>query len=45
MDEPAFLAAVNTGYGAVRPETDLVCLGRDSGQLRQCRDEDNRSRR
>jgi nicotinate-nucleotide--dimethylbenzimidazole phosphoribosyltransferase len=27
MDEQAFVAAVNTGYGAVRPEADLVCLG------------------
>jgi nicotinate-nucleotide--dimethylbenzimidazole phosphoribosyltransferase len=27
MDEQAFLAAVNTGHGAVRPEADLLCLG------------------
>jgi nicotinate-nucleotide--dimethylbenzimidazole phosphoribosyltransferase len=27
MDEQAFLAAVNTGAAAVRPEADLVCLG------------------
>ena len=27
MDEQAFLAAVNTGIGAVRPEADLLCLG------------------
>jgi nicotinate-nucleotide--dimethylbenzimidazole phosphoribosyltransferase len=27
MDETAFLAAVGAGYDAVRPETDLVCLG------------------
>jgi nicotinate-nucleotide--dimethylbenzimidazole phosphoribosyltransferase len=27
MDEAAFLAAVNTGAGAVRAETDLLCLG------------------
>jgi nicotinate-nucleotide--dimethylbenzimidazole phosphoribosyltransferase len=27
MDEQAFVAAVNTGYGAVCPEADLVCLG------------------
>src|SRR5215207_537200 len=27
MDEPSFIAAVTTGYRAVRPEADLVCLG------------------
>src|SRR5215472_11674738 len=27
MDEREFLAAVATGYDAVRPQTDLVCLG------------------
>ena len=27
MDETAFLAAVAAGYGAVRPDTDLICLG------------------
>jgi nicotinate-nucleotide--dimethylbenzimidazole phosphoribosyltransferase len=27
MDEEAFLAAVATGYDAVSPETDLLCLG------------------
>jgi nicotinate-nucleotide--dimethylbenzimidazole phosphoribosyltransferase len=27
MDEAAFLAAVNTGYGVVSPDADLVCLG------------------
>jgi nicotinate-nucleotide--dimethylbenzimidazole phosphoribosyltransferase len=27
MDEPSFLAAVSTGYRAVRPEADLICLG------------------
>ncbi|MBX9829883.1 MAG: nicotinate-nucleotide--dimethylbenzimidazole phosphoribosyltransferase, partial [Xanthobacteraceae bacterium] len=27
MDEPAFVAAVSTGYAAVRPEADLLCLG------------------
>jgi nicotinate-nucleotide--dimethylbenzimidazole phosphoribosyltransferase len=27
MDEAAFLAAVATGYDAVRPQTDLLCLG------------------
>ena len=27
MDESAFLNAVNTGYEAVRPEADLLCLG------------------
>jgi nicotinate-nucleotide--dimethylbenzimidazole phosphoribosyltransferase len=27
MDEQAFLAAVNTGTTAVRPEADLLCLG------------------
>ena len=27
MDEPAFLAAVNVGHSAVRPEADLICLG------------------
>ena len=27
MDESAFLSAVNTGYEAVRPEADLLCLG------------------
>ncbi len=27
MDEGQFLAAVATGYDAVRPETDLLCLG------------------
>ena len=27
MDEAAFLAAVAAGYAAVRPDSDLVCLG------------------
>jgi len=27
MDEPSFIAAVTTGYRAVRPEADLICLG------------------
>ena len=27
MDEPAFLSAVSAGYDAVRPDTDLICLG------------------
>jgi nicotinate-nucleotide--dimethylbenzimidazole phosphoribosyltransferase len=27
MDEAAFLTAVAAGYGAVRPDADLVCLG------------------
>ena len=27
MDEASFLAAVAAGYGAVRPDADLVCLG------------------
>ena len=27
MDEAAFLTAVATGYRAVRPDTDLICLG------------------
>src|SRR6185369_8980758 len=27
MDEPSFIAAVTAGYQAVRPESDLVCLG------------------
>jgi nicotinate-nucleotide--dimethylbenzimidazole phosphoribosyltransferase len=27
MDEPSFLTAVAAGYQAVRPETDLLCLG------------------
>jgi nicotinate-nucleotide--dimethylbenzimidazole phosphoribosyltransferase len=27
MDEPTFLAAVAAGYNAVRPDTDLICLG------------------
>ena len=27
MDEASFLAAVTTGYRAVRPEADLICLG------------------
>ncbi len=27
MDEAAFLEAVNAGYAAVEPETDLLCLG------------------
>ena len=27
MDEPGFLAAVDLGYGAVEPGTDLLCLG------------------
>src|SRR5271165_1858502 len=27
MDEPAFLKAVTTGYNAVSPDRDLLCLG------------------
>ena len=27
MDEASFLAAVATGYGTVRPDADLICLG------------------
>jgi nicotinate-nucleotide--dimethylbenzimidazole phosphoribosyltransferase len=27
MDEPDFLAAVSTGYAAVSPQADLICLG------------------